>query len=73
MWIQVLWSWKAMECFKYGSMGYPSRNTEDFVAVSDLNCTDLAQEVLEEKNFSTWPRDCFCGILVKNVAAFALV
>ena len=23
-----------------------------------------------EKNFSMWPRDCFCGILMKNVAAF---
>ena len=43
---------------------------EDFVAVSDLNCADLAQEVSVEKNFSMWPRDCFCGILVKNVAAF---
>ena len=23
-----------------------------------------------EKNFSMWPRVCFCGNLVKNVAAF---
>ena len=23
-----------------------------------------------ENNFSMWPRDCFCGILVKNVASF---
>ena len=42
---------------------------KDLVAKSDLNCTDLAQEVSVEKNFSMWPRDC-CGILVKNVAAF---
>ena len=42
---------------------------EDFVAESDLNCADLAQEVSVEKNFSMWPRDCFCGILVKIVAA----
>jgi hypothetical protein len=40
---------------------------EYFVAVSDLNCANLAQV---EKNFSMWPRYCFCGILVKNVAAF---
>jgi hypothetical protein len=43
---------------------------EDFVAVNDLNCEDLAQEISLEKNFSMWPRGCFCGILVKNVAAF---
>ena len=51
-------------------MNYPSRNMEDFVAVSDLNCADLAQEVSVEKNFSMWPRDSFCGILKKIVATF---
>jgi hypothetical protein len=51
-------------------MGHPRRNMEDFVAESDLNCADLAQEVSEEKNFSMWPRGCFCGILVKNGATF---
>jgi hypothetical protein len=24
------------------------------------------------KNFSMWPRDCSCNILVKNMTAFAL-
>ena len=43
---------------------------EDFVAESDLNCAELAQKVSVKKNFSMWPRDCFCGILVKNVSAF---
>jgi hypothetical protein len=43
---------------------------EDLVAESDLNYADLAQEVSVEKNFSMWPRDCFCGTLVKNEAAF---
>ena len=44
---------------------------EDFVAESDLNCAELAQKVSVKKNFSMWPRDCFCGILVeKNVANF---
>jgi hypothetical protein len=42
---------------------------EDVVAVSDLNYADLAQEVSVE-NFSMWPRDCFCNILVKSMAAF---
>ena len=43
---------------------------EDFATESDLNCADLAQEVSKEKNFRVWHKDCFCGILVKNVAAF---
>ena len=51
-------------------MGHPSRNMDDFVAGSNLNCVDLAQETLKEKNFSMWHKDCFCGILVKNVATF---
>jgi hypothetical protein len=36
----------------------------------NLNCTDLAQEVSVEKSYSMWPRDCSCGTLVTNVAAF---
>jgi hypothetical protein len=64
---------KAMECFKWGLMRYSSRNMDDFVAVSDLDCADLAQEVSIEKNFSMWPGDCFCGILVKMWLLFALV
>ena len=59
-----------MECFKWGLMGHPSRNMEDFVAGSNLNCVDLAQEISKEKNFRMWHKDCFCGILVKNVATF---
>jgi hypothetical protein len=59
-----------MECFKWGSVSHPSRNMEDFVAVSDLNSADLAQEVSEERNVCMWYRVCFCGILVKNVAGF---
>jgi hypothetical protein len=70
MWIWGLWIWNAVECFKWGLMGYSSRNMEDFVAESDLNCAELAQKVSVKKNFSMWPRDCFCGILVKNVSAF---
>jgi hypothetical protein len=45
MWIWGLQIWKAVECFKWGLMGYPGRNMEDFVTESDLNCVDLAQEV----------------------------
>jgi hypothetical protein len=70
MWIWGFWIWKAMKCFKWGLMGYPSRNMEDFVAVSDFSCADLAQEGSVEKDVSMWPRDCFCSILVKNMAAF---
>ena len=46
-----------MEYFKWGLMGYPTRKMDDFVAESDLNCLETAQEG-------------FCGILVKNVSAF---
>jgi hypothetical protein len=34
-----------VECFKWGLVGYPSKNMEDFVTESDLNCEDLVQEV----------------------------
>jgi hypothetical protein len=69
MWIWGLWIWKAVECFKWGLMGQSSRNMEDFVAGSNLNCVDLAQEISKE-NFRIWHKDCFCDILVKNVATF---
>ena len=55
-----------MGCFKWGFMACSSRNMEDFVTESDLNCADLAQEVSVE-NFN---RDCFCGIWVKDMANF---
>ena len=57
-----------MECFKWDLMGYPSKNMKDFAGEIGLNCADLTQEVSMEKNFSTWPRDYFCGILVKNMS-----
>jgi hypothetical protein len=72
MWILGLWIWKGLECFKWGLMGNASRNMEDFVAESDLNCADQTQEISAEKNFSIWHRDYVCRILVKNVAAFCL-
>ena len=58
-----------MECFKWGLMGHPSSNMKDFVAGSNLNCVDLAQEISKE-NFSMWHKECFCGVLVKYVATF---
>jgi hypothetical protein len=70
MWIFGLWIWNSVEWFKWGLMGHPSRNMEDFIAESNLNCVDLAQEISKEKNFSMWHKDWFCGILVKNVATF---
>jgi hypothetical protein len=69
MWVLGLWIWKAVGCFKWGLMGYPSRNMEDFVAVSDLNCADLAQEV-SVKNFNMWSRDCFCAIFGEECGYF---
>ena len=49
MWILGFWIWKAVECFKCGLMGHPSRNMEDFVAGSDLNCIDLTQDFKGEE------------------------
>jgi hypothetical protein len=57
MWIWGLWIWKAVECFKWGLVGQPSRNMEDFVDRSDLNCVDLFQEISKEKNFRMWHKD----------------
>ena len=51
-------------------MDHPSRNTEDISAEGDFNCAGLTQVVIMEKNFSMWPIDCPCDILMKNVAAF---
>jgi hypothetical protein len=42
------WIWKVVDCFKWGLMGYPSRNIKDFVTERYLNCVDLAQEVSVE-------------------------
>ena len=55
-------------------MGQPSRNMEDTDAESHLDCVGLmAQEVSVEKNFNMWLRDCFCDVLIKNTALFAIV
>ena len=43
MWILGLWTWKTVESFRWGSMGYLSRNMEDFVGKSGLNWVDLVQ------------------------------
>jgi hypothetical protein len=65
MWIWGLW--KAVKCFQWGLMGYPSRYMEDFVAEGDLNCGNLTPK-FSVVNFNRLPRDCSCDILVKNVA-----
>lgn len=56
--------------FKWGLVDHPRRNIEDIGAGGDLNFWGLGQEVSEEKNVNMWPRDCFCDVLVKNMAAF---
>ena len=58
-----------MECFKWDLMVQSGRNMKDIGAESDLNCGGLLAQKVSEKNFSMWPRDCSCDILVKNVAA----
>ena len=58
---------KAVECFKWGSIGHP---IEGSGAKDVLNCEGLAHEFSEE-NFSMLPRDYSCNILVKNMLPFA--
>jgi hypothetical protein len=70
MWILGLWIWKAVKSFKWGLMGHPSRNMEDFVDGSDLTCVDLAQEISKEKNFRMWHKDCFCEIFGEECGYF---
>jgi hypothetical protein len=53
------WIWKAVKCFKWGLMGHPSSIMENFVAGSNLNCVDLAQEFSKEKTFRMWDKECF--------------
>jgi hypothetical protein len=48
MWILGLWIWKTVEFFKWGSMGYPSRNMEGFATENELNLADLGQEISVE-------------------------
>ena len=61
IWILGLWVWKAVECFKWGLMGYLGRKMEDFVAKGVLTCAVLAQDV-SVGNLRMWPRDCFCAV-----------
>ena len=67
VWTLGVWVSKAMQWFKH-YMGHSIKNIKDSGAKSDLNCVGLGQEVSE--NFSTLPRNCYCDILVKNMAAF---
>lgn len=62
-----------MEHFKHNLTGYTSRRMEERGTKSDVNCGGLVQEVSEMKNFNILNSDPSCDILVKNVAAFALV
>jgi hypothetical protein len=55
MWIWGLWIKIAEKCFKWGLMEHNSRSMDKSGAGGDLNCEGLAQEVLEEKNFSMIP------------------
>jgi hypothetical protein len=42
VWILGLWIWKISERFQWSLIGYPSRNKDELVVESDLNCADLA-------------------------------
>ena len=49
-----------MECFKWGLLGYLSRNIEDSVTESDLKCAVLAQIISIEKNSVCGLQTVFC-------------
>ena len=51
-------------------MVHLNRSKEDSEDECDLSSGCLDQEVLEEKNVSTWSKNRSCSILVKNVTAF---
>jgi hypothetical protein len=51
-------------------MSHPSGNMEDFVAVNNFNCADLAQKGLVDKKFSMWPRDCFLWYFGEKCGCF---
>ena len=51
-------------------MGLTRRNMEGTYTENNEDYDTLAQEILEDKNISKWPRDHSCNILTMNVAAF---
>jgi hypothetical protein len=51
-------------------MNNPNRTKEGFVALSGLSCAESSQDVSVKKHFIMRPRDCFSGILLKNMTAF---
>lgn len=71
MWTLELWITKAIEHFRWGLLSHSGRNKEDSGTKGDFNCGGLAQGVSEDRNFNLWPRDYFCDILAKKVAAFS--
>jgi hypothetical protein len=56
IWIWGLWIWKAMGCFKWGLMGYPSWNMEDFVAEYDLTMKRACERLLVKPSCSGTPQ-----------------
>lgn len=57
-----------MHCFN----GHFSTNTEDNGVDNDLKCQELDQKI-SEKNFSIFPRNNSCDILVKELVSFTFV
>ena len=67
-----MWIWglmKAVECFKWGLIGHPSRDMEDIASEGDLNCANVTQEFSVE-NFSIWSKDCFLWYLDEECNCF---
>lgn len=61
---------KTVEHIKQGLMNHTSGSMGDRAEEHNLNCEDMAKDILEEKNISKWHKDCFYDVLTKKVAAF---
>ena len=61
-----MWILKAV----VGLNGHPSRNMEDLVAGGWCELWKPGSRGFRGKEFNMQPRDCSCGLLVKNVADF---
>jgi hypothetical protein len=54
-----LWTRKVVEFSMWNLMSHPRRSTKDNRANRDVNSRGPAQEVLEEKNISSWGKAIF--------------
>lgn len=57
---------KTVEHIKQCLMNYTSGSMGDRAEEHNLNCGDMAKDIIEEKNISKWPKDCFYDVLQRK-------